>query len=81
MLSVSLNTRWNSVFICKIFELLFTIIDMLGSALLYVIDSGMLFLLLFFLSMEIVLFFQFYYISRFAHLELFLYIVGLGTSV
>ena len=45
---VSLNTRWNLVFICKIFQFLFTIFDMLGSALLYVIDSGIMLLLLFF---------------------------------
>ena len=48
IIGVSLNTRWNSVFICKIFQFLFTILDMLGSVLLYVIDSGILFLLLFF---------------------------------
>ena len=47
IIGVSLNTRWNSVFICKIFQFLFTILDMLGSVLLYVIDSGILFLLLF----------------------------------
>ena len=36
------------MFICKIFQFLFTILDMLGSVLLYVTDSGILFLLLFF---------------------------------
>ena len=45
---VSLNTRWNSVFIWKIFQFLFTILEMLGCVLLYIIDSGILFLLLFF---------------------------------
>ena len=48
IIGVSLNTQWNSVFNCKIFQFLFTILDMLGSVLLYVIDSGILFLLLFF---------------------------------
>ena len=48
IIGVSLNTRWNSVPICKIFQFLFTILDMLGSVLLYVIDSRILFLLLFF---------------------------------
>ena len=46
--SVSLNTRQDSVFICKMFQFLFTILHMLGSVLMYVIDSGILFLLLLF---------------------------------
>ena len=47
IISVAWNTPWNSVFICKIFQFLFTILDLLGSVLLYVIDSGILFLLFF----------------------------------
>ena len=56
------------VFICKIFQFLFTILDMLGSVLLYVIDNGILVLLFFP--------FQFYQFSWKAHLELLLYIVS-----
>ena len=47
MIGVAWNTSWNSVFICKIFQFLFAILDILGSVLLYVIDSGILFLLFF----------------------------------
>ena len=45
IISVALNTPQNSVFICKIFQFSFTILNILGSVLLYVIDSGILFLL------------------------------------
>ena len=48
IIGVSLNTQWNLVFICKTFQFLFTILDMLGSVLLYVIDRGILLLLLLF---------------------------------
>ena len=41
------NTPWNSVFIYKIFQLLFTVLGMTGSVLLYVNDSAILFLLIF----------------------------------
>ena len=47
IIGVALNTPWNSVFIYKIFKFLFTTLDMLGSVLLYDIDSGILFLLFF----------------------------------
>ena len=80
IISAAWDTLWNSAFICKIFQFLFTILDMLWSVLLYVIDSGILFLL-FFLNAWLVLFFQFYQLSWFAHLKLLLYIVGLETSV
>ena len=80
IICVALNTPWNLMFSCKMFQFRFTILDMLGSVLLYVIDSGILFLL-FFLNAWLVLFFQFYQLSWFAHLKLLLYIVGLETSV
>ena len=48
IIGVALNTSCNSVFICKIFQFPFIILDMLGSVLLYVIDSGILFLLFIF---------------------------------
>ena len=48
IIGVAWNTWWNSVFICKIFQFLFTILDKLRSVLLYVIVSGILFLFLFF---------------------------------
>ena len=41
------NTPWNSVFICKIFQFLFTIFDIIQIVLLCFIDSEILFLLLF----------------------------------
>ena len=47
IISVPLNTQWNSVFICKIFQFLFTILVMLGNILLYVNNSRILFLLFF----------------------------------
>ena len=50
-LNAIIGVAWNSlsilVFICKIFQFLFTILDELGSVLKYVIDSGILFLLFF----------------------------------
>ena len=62
IIGMAWNTPWNSVFICKIFQLLFTILDMLWNVLLYVTDSGILFLL-FFLYLWLVLCFQFYQLS------------------
>ena len=44
IIGVAWNTLWNLVFICKIVQFIFTILDMLGSILLYVTDSGILFL-------------------------------------
>ena len=49
IIGVAWNTPFNLVFICKIFQFLFTILDMFGSVLLYGIDCGTLFLLIFFL--------------------------------
>ena len=46
IIGVVCNAPWNWAFICKIFQFLFTILDTLGSVLLYVIDSEILFFLL-----------------------------------
>ena len=74
------NTPWNAVFIWRILLFIFTILDMLRSVLLYVIDSGILFVLLF-LYLWIIPFFQFHLLSLFVYLELLLYIVCLEISV
>ena len=44
VIGVTWNTPWNSMLICKIFQSLFTILDILESVLLYIVDSGVLFL-------------------------------------
>ena len=47
IIGVAWNTPWNWVLVCLIFQFLFTILDMLGSVPLYVINSGILFFLSF----------------------------------
>ena len=47
IIGVAWNILWNSEFICKIFQFLFSNLEMLGSVLLCVIDSRILFLLFF----------------------------------
>ena len=69
VISLVWNTPWNSLFSCRIFQFLFTILHMLGSVLLYVTDSIILFLLLLSLFLNRS-FFQFYLLSWFVHLEL-----------
>ena len=81
IIGVVWNTPWNLVFICKIFQFLFTILDMLRSVLLYVIESGNLFLLFFFFTCEQLFSFKSIVFPWFAHLEVLLHIVRVETSV